>query len=298
VVWDLSTDRVRPFGPPFVDEVDPDFPPPLEVSDDRSRFATIEHDRVSTWSSGSLRPASVLPFAGWFDAWLAGWIGDEPVVATPAGSGLVLVDGSGREVTELSDPGFHASGVTIGDDGRLVAVEGRYGGEGSSGGRIKIWDLRRGEIVTEIDGQSEYLLFDPTGSRILFAGGDAPEIRDARSGRLLTALPPQPGGVYSLAFAPDGSVVAVGADDDIVRLYDPTTGELISALRGHGCTVGGLSFSPDGALLASTSCDGIRVWALDIDRLLDVARENVTRSLTAEECRTYLHLDACPDRPA
>jgi WD40 repeat protein len=92
--------------------------------------------------------------------------------------------------------------------------------------------------------------------------------------------------------------VAVGADDDIVRLYDPTTGELISALRGHGCTVGGLSFSPDGALLASTSCDGIRVWALDIDRLLDVARENVTRSLTAEECRTYLHLDACPDRPA
>jgi WD40 repeat protein len=297
VVWDLTTGRVRPFGPPFSDRVDPDFAPPLEVSSDRSRLAMVENDRVSTWSAGSLRPASVLPFQGWFDAWLAGWSGDEPVVANPTGPALTLVDGSGREVAELSDPGFHVSGVTMSDDGRLSAVSGRYGDGASWSGRIKIWDLRRGEIVTEIEAAGEYVLFDRTAGRILFDGADGPEIRDVRSGRLLRTLPPQPGGVYSLAFAPDGSVVAVGADDDIVRLYDATTGELLSALRGHRCTVGGLSFSPDGSLLASTACDGVRVWALDIDRLLDVARANVTRSLTADECRTYLHLDACPARP-
>jgi hypothetical protein len=33
----------------------------------------------------------------------------------------------------------------------------------------------------------------------------------------------------------------------------------------------------------------VRVWILDIDELLDVARTRVTRSLTAEECHRYLH---------
>jgi hypothetical protein len=39
----------------------------------------------------------------------------------------------------------------------------------------------------------------------------------------------------------------------------------------------------------------VRIWALDIDDLLEIARQNVTRSLTDEECRLYLHTAACPD---
>jgi len=47
--------------------------------------------------------------------------------------------------------------------------------------------------------------------------------------------------------------------------------------------------------LASTSrCDGVRVWALDVDDLLEIARREAERSLTAEECRQYLHVDECP----
>ncbi|HLA92388.1 MAG TPA: hypothetical protein VJO36_02485 [Actinomycetota bacterium] len=38
----------------------------------------------------------------------------------------------------------------------------------------------------------------------------------------------------------------------------------------------------------------IRVWAVDIDDLLEIARRNVTRSLSEEECRQYLHLESCP----
>jgi hypothetical protein len=32
----------------------------------------------------------------------------------------------------------------------------------------------------------------------------------------------------------------------------------------------------------------VRVWALDSERLLQIARSRVTRSLTDEECRRYL----------
>ena len=38
---------------------------------------------------------------------------------------------------------------------------------------------------------------------------------------------------------------------------------------------------------------GVRVWALEIDDLLEIARENVTRPLTDEECRQFLH-ERCP----
>jgi hypothetical protein len=39
----------------------------------------------------------------------------------------------------------------------------------------------------------------------------------------------------------------------------------------------------------------VRIWALDIDDLLEIADENVTRSLTDDECRRYLHDAACPE---
>jgi hypothetical protein len=58
--------------------------------------------------------------------------------------------------------------------------------------------------------------------------------------------------------------------------------------------VRGLAFSPDGSKLASHSPTQIRIWALDIDDLLEIAREKVTRSLTDEECRQFLHVAKCP----
>jgi hypothetical protein len=32
----------------------------------------------------------------------------------------------------------------------------------------------------------------------------------------------------------------------------------------------------------------------DVDELVRIGRSRVTRSLTAQECRTYLHLNRCP----
>jgi WD40 repeat protein len=84
-------------------------------------------------------------------------------------------------------------------------------------------------------------------------------------------------------------------EDGTVRLFDSSTGEELLVLRGHDRGgFGFLSFSPDGSMLASSDSFGpVRVWALDLDRLLEIARDEVTRSLTDEECRQYLHVDSC-----
>jgi hypothetical protein len=38
------------------------------------------------------------------------------------------------------------------------------------------------------------------------------------------------------------------------------------------------------------------VWALDLDDLIAIAHDKLTRELSDEECRQYLHVDACPSR--
>ncbi len=61
-------------------------------------------------------------------------------------------------------------------------------------------------------------------------------------------------------------------------------------LRGHEFLVSGLDFSPDGKRLASATPDGVvRVWALDLDELIAIAEAELTRGLTDDECRQYLH---------
>jgi WD40 repeat protein len=87
----------------------------------------------------------------------------------------------------------------------------------------------------------------------------------------------------------------VGSADE-VRLFDAGSGAELQVLPHRGVfEVGKLVFSPDGSMLASSADDGIRVWALDIDDLLEIARRNVTRSLSDEECRQYFHVAACSD---
>jgi hypothetical protein len=39
----------------------------------------------------------------------------------------------------------------------------------------------------------------------------------------------------------------------------------------------------------------IRVWALDLDELVGVATRGLTRDLTDDECRQYLHTEGCPE---
>ncbi|KAI0029068.1 WD40-repeat-containing domain protein, partial [Vararia minispora EC-137] len=68
--------------------------------------------------------------------------------------------------------------------------------------------------------------------------------------------------IRSLAFSPDGSLIASGSDDRTIRVWNVKTGELIAGpLRGHRELVTSVAFSPDGRCIASTSKDGImHLW--------------------------------------
>jgi WD40 repeat protein len=207
-----------------------------------------------------------------------------------------IVDRSGRVVQVLGGGGLPVSDVAFSFDGRLVATaEFSLAG----GKRVRIWDWARGEPVLTIDADTPSYPqadFDPTGPRVALTGSDGlAEVWDVDGGERVAVLAGPPGGVKDLAFSPDGSRIATARVDGRVQLFDADTGAPHLVLRGSGCAVEGVAFSPDGKKLASSSgCDGVRIWALDIDDLLGIARREAGRSLTDEECRQYLHVDRCP----
>lgn len=67
--------------------------------------------------------------------------------------------------------------------------------------------------------------------------------------------------VLSVAFSPNGQMLAVGSQDKTVRLWDVTQPAELGALIGHTAPVRSVAFSPDGKLLASGSADyTVRLW--------------------------------------
>jgi WD40 repeat protein/DNA-binding SARP family transcriptional activator/class 3 adenylate cyclase/tRNA A-37 threonylcarbamoyl transferase component Bud32 len=228
----------------------------------------------------------------------------EHLVMTSPGSVTVL-DATGRLVRRLNEGGdVFISSARFSPDGRFVVTSVDSTTVSSLDlFRQTIWGWERGREVTSIqpgDGSNagRVTVFDPTNSRVATSGAlGIPRIWEVETGEAVVALPAHSGSPWDIAFSRDGTRVATAGADGVVRLFDAASGELLLELRGHHQIVARVAFSPDGTMLASKSLDGtVRVWALDLDDLLEIARREVTRSLTDEECRQYLHLDACANR--
>jgi serine/threonine protein kinase/dipeptidyl aminopeptidase/acylaminoacyl peptidase len=66
--------------------------------------------------------------------------------------------------------------------------------------------------------------------------------------------------VYTLSFSPDGTQLATGSNDRLIRIWDLRTGNILRLLEGHTDSVTGVSFTPDGQTLLSSGDSTIRLW--------------------------------------
>jgi WD40 repeat protein len=81
------------------------------------------------------------------------------------------------------------------------------------------------------------------------------------------------GALRSVAFSPDGNMLASAGDDGTVRLWDVATRQpLGNPMKGHTNRVWGVAFSPDGRMLASASVDRtVRLWDVALQQQLGQA---------------------------
>ena len=79
------------------------------------------------------------------------------------------------------------------------------------------------------------------------------------------------GPVRSVAFSPDGKILASGSEDRSVRLWHIATGECAEILHEHTKPVRAVAFSPNGNFLASGSEDQtVRLWDMNTWKCLTI----------------------------
>ena len=97
-------------------------------------------------------------------------------------------------------------------------------------------------------------------------------IMDRDTGVPVLSLPPQPGGLYAIAFHPSGKLLATAGGNRRINFWELPSGRLQRTLEGHTELIYGIDFHPDGTRLASASTDQtVRIWHVPTgDSLLSV----------------------------
>lgn len=134
--------------------------------------------------------------------------------------------------------------VAFSPDGKLLAsgsCEDWYWATRCDRGEIKIWDVMTGECVRTIEGHSDF--------------------------------------VTSVAFSPDGKILASGSEDGTVVLWDATTERFIRTLK-HPYPVDSIAFSPDGEILISAGGWKITFWDISTKRQIQTLGKYMHRVIS------------------
>ena len=142
----------------------------------------------------------------------------------------------------------------------------------ASSDSIILWDMTTYTSITtlEPDQDTVYwkLLFLTNGTLLASQSlGKTVKLWNVGTGENIATLEGHEEEVWSMAFSPDGTVLATGdggqSINGKVRLWDVETGENIATLEGHEGYVWSMAFSPDGAILASEGWNGIMLWNVE-----------------------------------
>jgi hypothetical protein len=152
---------------------------------------------------------------------------------------------------------------------------------------LLVWDTNSGILqrrVANIPQRTFGMTFSPDYSWLAIAGGSPGVSGEVRlvpwADGPNQAAPPKVLGThddvfFAVAFRPDGTLLAAGGADGLVRVYDVATGAEKLKINSHADWVTSVGFSPDGNRLATASRDKTaKVFDAQSGRLLATFSEH------------------------
>ncbi|MBD2355360.1 serine/threonine protein kinase [Tolypothrix sp. FACHB-123] len=202
-----------------------------------------------------------------------------------------------QEICTLVGHSHAVKSVAFSPNGQILA-------SGSWDKTIKLWDVNTGKEISTITGhqlQVNSVAFSPQGqilasasldrtvrlwelltNDVLFASHEiTKEFKNRPNCTLLGILSGHSWAVLTVAFSPDGKILATGSDDNTIKLWQVNTGQVITTLLGHSWSVLAVAFTIDGTMLISASRDRtVKLWQVS------TAKEIATLSGHADSVST------------
>ena len=186
-------------------------------------------------------------------------------------------------------------------DGHQIAV--------AAGDGAYVYDASSGKLILKYNGhgagvRNSGIAYSPDGKWIASSGNDSTiKVWDAHTGADVFTLTGHTGPTFGVVFSSDGRQLVTSSVDRTVKVWtlparpgDPITDPL--TLYGNSGAVYQVAISPDNTRIVSAGRDlVIHIYELNIEKLIKIAEARLTRGLTTEECRKYLHMDTCPASP-
>jgi WD40 repeat protein len=154
--------------------------------------------------------------------------------------------------------------------GWAISQDERLAASSESGNELVVREIASGRLVRRFYHKRwspAGLAFSPTDENLIVSVALDPDIKlwDLNSGeeRPILGLRGFSQKPSSVAFSPDGKLIAIGGDQAEIKVWEVSTGDHITTLTMEQCMVTKIAFSPDGKLLVAGDMLGkLRMWEM------------------------------------